>query len=105
MGSPALSAYRLEQDGSETYLVADRELHRGDVVLDRVGGVVQDSPTRHSVQVADREHLEVSSDLRFTNHSCDPNCRLQILDGQVRTVLAGWLHRLRRPRPSSHSIP
>lgn len=83
MGSPALDVYTVEKDGSEKYLIAGRELYEGDVLFDRIGGVVLKKPTRHTIQVGSEKHLDVSSDLRLAHHSCDPNCRLQILDRQV----------------------
>ncbi|CAM9662117.1 unnamed protein product, partial [Sphacelaria rigidula] len=56
------------------FVVAGRDpLHKGYVVFDHVTGLVLDRPVRHSVQVAEGVHLDCPGDLRFINHSCDPN--------------------------------
>eukprot|EP00752_Nemacystus_decipiens_P008600 g7679.t1 len=68
------------KDGTETYLVAARRLEAGRVVFDRVGGSLSDRPTRHSVQVREGLHLEADVDLIFLNHSCDPNCQLEVVE-------------------------
>ena len=74
------------RDGAEKYLVAARRLEAGHVVFDRVGGVLSDRPTRHSVQVREGLHLTADSDLVFLNHSCDPNCQLEVVDPTLVTA-------------------
>lgn len=71
-------AYTIVRDGTESYLVAGRPLHKGEVLFDHVGGEVLRSPTRHSVQVTETVHLNCSGDLPLINHGCDPNCRMEV---------------------------
>lgn len=83
-GGPSTSrgaAYSIVGKGSEKYIVAARKLMAGEVVFDRVGGRVLDYSTRHSIQVGERQHLDLDNDMALTNHSCMPNCRLEIFDG------------------------
>lgn len=79
--------FAVAKDGAETYLVAARRLEAGRVVFDRVGGSLSDRPTRHSVQVREGLHLEAEVDLVFLNHSCDPNCRLEVVEPEPEPAL------------------
>lgn len=74
------------KDGTETYLVAARELEAGRVIFDRVGGSLSDKRTRHSVQVGQELHMEAEGDLIFLNHSCDPNCQLEVVEPMLVTT-------------------
>lgn len=60
-------------------------------VLFHVSGSVTDRPSRHSIQIDERSHLEVAPDMplntmkvdaiwRFLNHSCAPSAFLRDLD-------------------------
>lgn len=81
------TAYSIVSKGNERYIVAARKLVAGEVVFDRVGGRLLDYSTRHSVQVGERQHLDVDSDMALTNHSCAPNCRIEIVDGSPAQVM------------------
>lgn len=75
-------------------VVAQVSIAAGDVVL-HIEGLLQDHPTRYSVQVEEGMHVDVPPEHRgvaaadtgypwqFLNHSCDPNARIV-----GRTVLA-----------------
>ena len=68
-------------------LYATRDLARGERIL-TIGGRVQRSPTRYSIQIDVGRHVEADGDLpddemrvrhpwRFLNHSCDPVARIE----------------------------
>lgn len=83
-GGPSTSGgatHSVDGKGSERYIVAARKLVAGEVVFDRVGGRVLEYSTRHSFQVGERQHLDVDSDVALTNHSCVPNCLIEIHNG------------------------
>lgn len=87
-GSESNRDYAAVQDGGETYLVTTRRLEAGHVVFDLVGGSLSDRPTRHSVQVREGLHLTAEGDLIFLNHSCDPNCQLEVVEPAPATTPA-----------------
>lgn len=79
-------SYIVHEAGTERFLVAERQLAHGYVVLDSVRGSILDHATRHTIQISDCQHLYCPSDIRFLNHSCEPNCKLEIemnASGQV----------------------
>ncbi|MFI5208068.1 MAG: SET domain-containing protein-lysine N-methyltransferase [Gemmatimonadales bacterium] len=81
-------------------MVAIRPVKVGEKVL-TLDGEELGRPSRHSIQLDARTHIEVTGDLslerlmrdhpwHFTNHSCDPNTRLVGRDlVAVRPVRAG----------------
>lgn len=74
----AANMYAVCVEGGQLGIRASRALQRGDVLFDFVKGAVFDRPGRHTIQISDDRHLETQSDLRLLNHSCDPNCRMEI---------------------------
>ncbi|MFI5279489.1 MAG: SET domain-containing protein [Gemmatimonadales bacterium] len=77
---------RAAKAGDWLHVVAITPVKAGGTVLTLDGDVVQ-RPSRHSIQLDEGTHIEVTGDLalermmrdhpwRFTNHSCDPNTRL-----------------------------
>ena len=77
---------RAAKAGEWLHVVATRPVRVGGTVL-ILDGEEMHRPSRHSIQLDERTHIEVTGDLpleelmlahpwRFTNHSCDPNTRL-----------------------------
>ncbi len=77
---------RTARAGDWLHVVAIRPVKAGETVL-TLDGEELDRPSRHSIQLDERTHIEVTGDSpleqlmlshpwRFTNHSCDPNTRL-----------------------------
>mmetsp|Transcript_14023 Transcript_14023/g.42411 ORF Transcript_14023/g.42411 Transcript_14023/m.42411 type:complete len:126 (-) Transcript_14023:172-549(-) len=58
-------------------LRAMRRLAAGDVVLTERSARVLAAPTKYTIERAPREHLECATELRFTNHSFEPNCAIR----------------------------
>eukprot|EP00927_Polykrikos_kofoidii_P072060 TRINITY_DN6821_c1_g1_i1.p1 TRINITY_DN6821_c1_g1~~TRINITY_DN6821_c1_g1_i1.p1 ORF type:complete len:200 (-),score=29.06 TRINITY_DN6821_c1_g1_i1:301-828(-) len=78
-------------------LEATRDVPRGTRVMFEATTVAP-SPTRFTIQATPELHVAVSSDIKYTNHSCEPNCEMEtFVDGQdgaaylttVRDVNAG----------------
>eukprot|EP00903_Cladosiphon_okamuranus_P010554 g9982.t1 len=86
VGGESSRDFTTVQDGAETYLVASRRLEAGCVLFDRVEGSLCERPTRHSVQVREGLHLIAEGDLIFMNHSCDPNCQLEVVYPALATT-------------------
>ncbi|EKX54901.1 hypothetical protein GUITHDRAFT_131886 [Guillardia theta CCMP2712] len=59
------------------YLESSIQIPSGTWILREVGKVT-DSPNMHTVQLSESKHLDCSGNIRFTSHSCDPNCRILI---------------------------
>ncbi|CAB1105383.1 unnamed protein product [Ectocarpus sp. CCAP 1310/34] len=78
--SSSSSDYTVVQDGTEKFVVAARVLEANQVLFSRVEGLVTGVKTRHSVQLSKERHLETGSDLALMNHSCEPNCQLEVVD-------------------------
>ncbi|CAM9407451.1 unnamed protein product [Ectocarpus fasciculatus] len=85
-GSPVSSSgnsnsdFTVVEDGTEKFLVAARVLEANKVLFARVEGLVTGVKTRHSVQVSKERHLEAGGNLVLMNHSCEPNCQLEVVD-------------------------
>ncbi|CAN0394543.1 unnamed protein product [Pylaiella littoralis] len=71
--------FAIIEEGTERYLVAARGLEAGRVLFDHVGGSLSGERTRHSIQIQGGLHMEADSDLIFMNHSCEPNCQLEVV--------------------------
>ena len=69
-------------EGEERFLVANRELNAGEVLFDGVRGEFTTYRTRHSIQVGDGKHVTVDSESDLMNHSCTPNCMMEVGDGE-----------------------
>ncbi|CAN0161670.1 unnamed protein product [Ectocarpus sp. 4 AP-2014] len=78
--SSSSSDFTVVQDGTEKFLVAARVLEANRVLFARVEGLVTGVKTRHSVQVSKERHLEAGGNLVLMNHSCEPNCQLEVVD-------------------------
>ncbi|CAM9534772.1 unnamed protein product [Ectocarpus sp. 12 AP-2014] len=79
--------FTVVEDGTEKFLVAARVLEANQVIFARVEGLVTGVKTRHSVQVSKERHLEARCDLVFLNHSCEPNCQLEVVDAAEQPYL------------------
>jgi hypothetical protein len=74
-------------------VAATEEIAGGEIVFLLQGYVIY-SPSRYSVQIDKDRHLEPSSSdpqdpgsyLRFLNHSCSPNCYIELDDLSVRAL-------------------
>ncbi|CAM9983024.1 unnamed protein product [Ectocarpus sp. 8 AP-2014] len=78
--SSSSSDFTVVEDGTEKFLVAARVLEANQVLFARVEGLVTGVKTRHSVQVSKERHLEAGGNLVLMNHSCEPNCQLEVVD-------------------------
>ena len=77
---------RVERAGTWLHVIALRPAKTGASLIALAGELVA-KPSRHSIQLDETRHIEVTVELplgemmtrypwRFTNHSCDPNARL-----------------------------
>ena len=73
-------AISVVKQGTESFLVAQRNLAAGDVLFNCTPGTLSSVRSRHSIQVAADLHLTVSDDLQLINHGCTPNCQLELVD-------------------------
>ncbi|KAG5189386.1 hypothetical protein JKP88DRAFT_286761 [Tribonema minus] len=69
--------YAIEKDATGDYLVAAEDMPAGTLVLTE-GGDIYETPTMHTVQVDETNHLDCKGPIRLTNHSCDPSCRMAL---------------------------
>eukprot|EP00904_Undaria_pinnatifida_P003002 jgi/Undpi1/12702/HiC_scaffold_6.g02370.m1 len=67
------------KEGTETYLVAKRDLVAGEVLFDCSPGTLSSERSRYSIQVAADQHLTVCDNLDYINHGCTPNCQLELV--------------------------
>ena len=65
-------------------LYADKDFKIGDVVL-ILEGELTEHPTRHSIELSEKEHITDKDVGRCLNHSCDPNT---VIDKATKTVRA-----------------
>lgn len=72
----AMTAEVFEAKGGKG-LRATKPLKVGDVVLTERSARVLEAPTKYTLERAPREHLECATELRFTNHSFEPNCAVR----------------------------
>lgn len=88
----------ITENGTESYLVAQRRLVAGDVLFACTTGTLSTARSRHSLQVTADLNLTVSDDLQLINHGCNPNCQLEVVDccsstaGEVRRDQQRPLH-------------
>lgn len=73
------------EDGTESFLVAQRKLVAGEVLFGCTPGTLSAERSRHSIQVAAGLHLTVSDDLQLINHGCTPNCQMELVEGSSTT--------------------
>ena len=73
------------EDGTESFLVAQRKLVVGHVLFGCTSGTLSAVGSRHSIQVTAGLHLTVSDDLQLMNHSCTPNCQLELVEASSTT--------------------
>ena len=69
-------------EGTERFLVANRELNTGEVLFDGGGGEFTTYRTRHSIQVGHGKHVTVDNESDLMDHSCMPNCMMEVVDGE-----------------------
>ncbi len=88
MDAPSLDAlFTVVSDDSGTShrLLSRRAFSTGALLCTLPDAVLLSQPSVHSVQVDTAAHLRTDSCLRYLNHSCDPNVRI---DTRTRAVLA-----------------
>lgn len=82
MSNPSHKEDKLLQFGEGEYgrfIVAGERIQQGEVVL-WLKGALSSKPTQYTVQLEEDVHLDAGArSWRFTQHSCDPNMRLDIL--------------------------
>ena len=74
--------FDIETEGAEKFLVANRELNTGEVLFDGGGGEFTTYRTRHSIQVGHGKHVTVDDESDLMDHSCTPNCMMEVVDGE-----------------------
>lgn len=67
-------------EGTERFLIASRELKAGEIMFDNIGEKVTTYKTRHTVQIGQRKQIKVDNEADLINHSCAPNCQIEIID-------------------------
>ncbi|KAI7868000.1 hypothetical protein BDF14DRAFT_1983174 [Spinellus fusiger] len=78
----------LRQDSSESFsskLIADRDFPKDSVVASLEGYVVSEK-LYSTVQVSTTEHIELSSDLAYLNHSCQPTVYVDVEQRLVKAL-------------------
>lgn len=57
----------------------------GDPACVTVSSLILDQPTMHTIQVGPHAHADISSPMRYTAHSCEPNCAItvQLMEGKT----------------------
>jgi SET domain-containing protein len=71
-------------------VISLQKINKGDAVL-KIEGEISSVPSKYSIQIGENKHIEsYSSDpldkrsaWRFINHSCDPNCFIDIRKMQL----------------------
>ncbi len=74
-------------------LMTDRPIPKDEVVF-ILEGEITEHPSKYSVQIGERQHLEphsqdptdINSLIHFFNHSCDPSTRIDFEDLAVRAL-------------------
>jgi len=84
----------MENGFAQTYFIQDTKIGKGtfansDFEIDQVIGVLEGEvlpfPTRYTVQVGASEHI-VPQFGKYMNHSCQPNCYLNLGDRTFRAL-------------------
>lgn len=70
-------------EGYTSKLVACRSFKKGDV-LEHLTGTTPASKKYTTVQINEKEHIELNSDVVYMNHSCDPTCIMDVKNMLVR---------------------
>ncbi len=88
------------QSNTSLHLVAIQRVPLGATLL-RIDGVLTRKATRYSVQIGEESHIDMAAGgddglvlskyyWRFTNHSCEPNTRIQSRDVIAAREIAPW---------------
>jgi SET domain len=88
-----ISKARVRRVNGAYALITDRPIATGEVVFVLEGEIIE-HPSKYSVQIGERRHLEplspdpsdVNSLIHFFNHSCDPSTRIDFEDLTVRAL-------------------
>lgn len=80
-------AVRVDRDpGGHRRLSTARPVPAGEIVA-AVPGIIRDRPSRYSIQVGERRHLDELGPVEATNHACDPAAFIHVAeDGRVDLV-------------------
>ncbi|CAD5113995.1 DgyrCDS3159 [Dimorphilus gyrociliatus] len=57
-------------------------------LVDVMRGNVVKQKSRFTVQISKNLHMDVVEPIKYTNHSCNPNCKLDVKTGQLTAVKA-----------------
>lgn len=66
-------------------LIASCSYKKGDV-LETITGATLGMKRYTSVQINEKEHIELNSDIVYLNHSCDPTCIMDVKNMLVRLI-------------------
>lgn len=66
---------------------AAKNYNKGDLIIVFSAASIQDHPDRFTVQINETKHLVLQPDyLKYLNHSCDPNCFVDVDKFQVIAI-------------------
>lgn len=71
--------------GYTSKLVASCSFKKGDI-LEVINGATFGEKRYTTVQINEREHIELNSDIVYLNHSCDPTCIIDVKSMVVRLI-------------------
>lgn len=80
--------YRVVRGADKEYtskLVASCPFKKGDI-LEVIKGATFGDKRYTTVQINEREHIELNSDIVYLNHSCDPTCIIDVKSMVVRLI-------------------
>ncbi|EPS44126.1 hypothetical protein H072_1840 [Dactylellina haptotyla CBS 200.50] len=84
---PAFISVKTYKEGSfSQYATASNPIPKNTVIADFSAATPATSKAYSSVQVSETEHIELNSDLLYSNHSCDPNVVFDTDKGEIRAV-------------------
>ena len=69
--------YAIQRKGDTQFLVAACDLLPGTTAIEETATAQVDADM-HTIQVAKSLHIDCKGPIRFTNHSCAPNCAMRI---------------------------
>lgn len=71
--------------GYTSKLVASCSFKKGEV-LEIITGATLGMKRYTTVQISEKEHIELNSDIVYLNHSCDPTCIMDVKNMLVRLI-------------------
>ncbi|CEH13522.1 galactose-proton symport [Ceraceosorus bombacis] len=75
---PGLLEVRFEDGDFQSRAVAMKNYKKGETIADMSAATPSGSVRYSTVQVTEKDHIELNSDLVFCNHSCDPSVRFDV---------------------------